>query len=150
MKIVQSMETVTRRRLLQVVGAGGLGLALGARPGKAHEDDRHREPEIKTRLTESFGLRYPFVGAGMGFVALPALVAAVSEAGGLGVLGVAPEPPPVFAERIPPDTPLPKFRGPEMVKLVVAGGDAGKFGAYFQSWPVHPFGSDMVTRRIGD
>jgi nitronate monooxygenase len=36
----------------------------------------------------------------MGFVALPALVAAVSEAGGLGVLGVAPEPPPVFAERL--------------------------------------------------
>jgi hypothetical protein len=58
--------------------------------------------------------------------------------------------PPMFAERIPPETPLPKFRGPEMVKLVVAGGDAGKFGAYFQSWPVHPFGSDMVTRRIGD
>jgi enoyl-[acyl-carrier protein] reductase II len=28
------------------------------------------------------------------------LVAAVSEAGGLGVLGVAPEPPPVFAERL--------------------------------------------------
>ncbi len=101
MKIAQSLETVTRRRLLQVVGAGGLGwLALGARPGKAHEDGRHREPEIKTRLTESFGLRHPFVGAGMGFVALPELVAAVSEAGGLGVLGVAPEPPPVFAERL--------------------------------------------------
>jgi enoyl-[acyl-carrier protein] reductase II len=51
-------------------------------------------------LTERFGLEHPFVGAGMGFVALPELVAAVSEAGGLGVLGVAPEPPPVFAERI--------------------------------------------------
>lgn len=36
----------------------------------------------------------------MGFVALPELVAAVAEAGGLGVLGVGPEPPPVFAERI--------------------------------------------------
>ena len=36
---------------------------------------------------------------GAGGVAL-ALVAAVSDAGGLGVLGVAPEPPPVFAERI--------------------------------------------------
>jgi len=57
--------------------------------------------------------------------------------------------PSMFAERIPPETPLPKFRGPEMVKLVVAGGDAGKFAAYFQSWPVHPHGSDMVTRRIG-
>jgi enoyl-[acyl-carrier protein] reductase II len=55
---------------------------------------------MRTRLTESFGLEHAFVGAGMGFVALPELVAAVSEAGGLGVLGVAPEPPPVFAERI--------------------------------------------------
>jgi enoyl-[acyl-carrier protein] reductase II len=55
---------------------------------------------MRTRLTESFGLKHAFVGAGMGFVALPELVAAVSEAGGLGVLGVAPEPPPVFAERI--------------------------------------------------
>jgi NAD(P)H-dependent flavin oxidoreductase YrpB (nitropropane dioxygenase family) len=55
---------------------------------------------MRTRLTKRFGLEHPFVGAGMGFVALPELVAAVSEAGGLGVLGVAPEPPPVFAERI--------------------------------------------------
>jgi hypothetical protein len=58
--------------------------------------------------------------------------------------------PAAFASRIPPETPLPKFRGPEMLKLVVAGGDAGKFGAYLQSWPVYPLGSDMVTRAIGE
>jgi enoyl-[acyl-carrier protein] reductase II len=92
--------TVTRRRLLQVVGAGGAALALGALPGLSREDDPHDHSELRTRLTERFHLEHPFVGAGMGFVALPALVAAVSEAGGLGVLGVAPEPPPVFAERI--------------------------------------------------
>jgi len=99
----ESLEAVTRRRLLQVVGAGGAALALGVSPGMARADGRQREPgrrELQTRLTESFGLRHPFVGAGMGFVALPELVAAVSEAGGLGVLGVAPEPPPVFLERI--------------------------------------------------
>ena len=90
---------MTRRRLLQAVGTGGAALALGVRPGRAQEG-RPAEPEIRTRLTESFGLQHPFVGAGMGFVALPELVAAVSEAGGLGVLGVAPEPPPVFAERL--------------------------------------------------
>src|SRR5258706_4204398 len=100
MKAAQSLETVTRRRLLQAVGVGGVALALGARPGRAREDDRESKPEMRTRLTESFGLQHAFVGAGMGFVALPELVAAVSEAGGLGVLGVAPEPPPVFAERI--------------------------------------------------
>lgn len=95
----RSLETMTRRRLLQAVGTGGAALALGVRPGRAQEG-RTAEPEIRTRLTESFGLQHPFVGAGMGFVALPELVAAVSEAGGLGVLGVAPEPPPVFAERL--------------------------------------------------
>ncbi|HEY0511051.1 MAG TPA: nitronate monooxygenase [Thermoanaerobaculia bacterium] len=102
-KTAQSSEPVTRRRLLQTVGVGGAALALGVGPGLAreasHEDGRPR-PETGRRLTERFGLEHPFVGAGMGFVALPALVAAVSEAGGLGVLGVAPEPPPVFAERI--------------------------------------------------
>ncbi|HTE47803.1 MAG TPA: nitronate monooxygenase [Gemmatimonadaceae bacterium] len=39
-------------------------------------------------------MRFPFVGAGMGFVALPSLVAAVSNAGGIGVLGNAVEPAP--------------------------------------------------------
>jgi len=100
MKAVQSLEKVTRRRLLQTVGAGGVALALGARPGGADGGRRDPEPEMRTRLTKRFGLKHAFVGAGMGFVALPELVAAVSEAGGLGVLGVAPEPPPVFAERI--------------------------------------------------
>jgi NAD(P)H-dependent flavin oxidoreductase YrpB (nitropropane dioxygenase family) len=97
---MQSLESVTRRRLLQAVGAGGVALALGVRPGSAEEGGRNSEPEIRTRLTKRFGLKHAFVGAGMGFVALPELVAAVSEAGGLGVLGVAPEPPPVFAERL--------------------------------------------------
>ncbi len=99
-KTEERSETVTRRRLLQVIGAGGAAVALGARPGLAQEDGRSGQPELRTRLTKRFGLEHPFVGAGMGFVALPELVAAVSEAGGLGVLGVAPEPPPVFAERI--------------------------------------------------
>ena len=98
-KTAQGMEKVTRRSLLQAAGASGMALALGA-PGRLLAHDRDPDPELRTRLTESFGLRHPFVGAGMGFVALPALVAAVSEAGGLGVLGVAPEPPPVFAERL--------------------------------------------------
>jgi enoyl-[acyl-carrier protein] reductase II len=49
---------------------------------------------ISTRLTRDHGLRHPFAGAGMGFVAHPALAAAVSNAGGLGVLGASPDPPP--------------------------------------------------------
>lgn len=100
-KIEGSLAAVTRRRLLQVMGAGGAAAALGTLPEIAHAEGGHSEqPEIRTRLTKHFGIEHPFVGAGMGFVALPELVAAVSEAGALGVLGVAPEPPPVFAERI--------------------------------------------------
>lgn len=42
---------------------------------------------MKTAITELFGVKYPIMNAGMGRVALPELVAAVSNAGGLGVLG---------------------------------------------------------------
>jgi NAD(P)H-dependent flavin oxidoreductase YrpB (nitropropane dioxygenase family) len=97
-KIAQSPAAVTRRRLLQVLGTGGVAVAMGALPAAGQSSEQ--EESLHTRLTETFGLAHPFVGAGMGFVALPELVAAVSEAGALGVLGVAPEPPPVFAERI--------------------------------------------------
>ena len=53
-----------------------------------------------TRLTRDYGLEFPFVSAGMGFIALPELVAAVSNAGGMGLLGVGPAPPPVMQEMI--------------------------------------------------
>jgi len=42
---------------------------------------------VKTAITDLFGVPYPILNAGMGRVALPNMVAAVSEAGGLGVLG---------------------------------------------------------------
>ncbi|MGA8709204.1 MAG: nitronate monooxygenase [Steroidobacteraceae bacterium] len=42
---------------------------------------------MNTAITKLFGIKYPIMNAGMGRVALPKLVAAVSEAGGLGVLG---------------------------------------------------------------
>lgn len=48
---------------------------------------------MKTAITELFGIRYPILNAGMGRVALPEMVAAVSEAGGLGVLGAGSTPP---------------------------------------------------------
>lgn len=62
-KTAQSSETVTRRRLLQAVGVGGVGLALGARPGEADGGGQPAEPEIRTWLTESFGLAHPFVAS---------------------------------------------------------------------------------------
>lgn len=44
---------------------------------------------LKTRICELFGIEYPIISAGMGGVALAELAAAVSEAGGLGTLGLA-------------------------------------------------------------
>ena len=42
---------------------------------------------LPTRLTREYGLRHPFVGAGMGFIAHEQLAAAVTNAGGLGRAG---------------------------------------------------------------
>jgi NAD(P)H-dependent flavin oxidoreductase YrpB (nitropropane dioxygenase family) len=44
---------------------------------------------LVTRLTELFGIRYPIVQTGMGWVATPQLAAATSAAGGLGILAAA-------------------------------------------------------------
>lgn len=41
---------------------------------------------MKTRITELFGVKYPIVLAGMGYVSIPKLVAAVCNAGGLGIM----------------------------------------------------------------
>src|ERR1019366_1661590 len=38
-----------------------------------------------------------------------------------------------------------KFRAPESIKIVVAGGTAGKFSAVIGSWNAGPRGSQMVT-----
>jgi NAD(P)H-dependent flavin oxidoreductase YrpB (nitropropane dioxygenase family) len=46
-------------------------------------------PPLPTRLTELFGIRYPIVQTGMGWVATPQLVSATSAAGGLGILAAA-------------------------------------------------------------
>jgi enoyl-[acyl-carrier protein] reductase II len=48
---------------------------------------------LETRLTRDYGIRYPLVGAGMGFVSLAPLAAAVSAAGGMGMIGAVTEPP---------------------------------------------------------
>lgn len=44
---------------------------------------------LKTRLCEMLGIEYPILLAGMGSAAGPSLVAAVSNAGGFGVLGAS-------------------------------------------------------------
>ena len=48
------------------------------------------------------------------------------------------------------DTEIPKFRSIDDIAIVVAGGEAGKFGAIIQGWAAGPSGSVMTTRRIGE
>jgi enoyl-[acyl-carrier protein] reductase II len=45
---------------------------------------------LRTSICDLFGIEYPIILAGMGGVAMAPLAAAVSNAGGLGVLGAAP------------------------------------------------------------
>jgi len=89
-------------------------------------DDGHRRavgasadvPALETRLTREYGIRHPFVGAGMGFIAHEQLAAAVTNAGGLGVLGASPDPAdslPVMVERLRALT-----SGPFAVDLICA------------------------------
>lgn len=86
---------------------------------------------IPTRLTRGYGLQHPFVGAGMGFIAHEQLAAAVTNAGGLGVLGASPDPPgslPVMVGRLRALT-----SGPFGVDLICA--DTG-FGPASTDWHI--------------
>jgi nitronate monooxygenase len=81
-------------------------------------------PALQTRLTREYGLRHPFVGAGMGFIAHEQLAAAVTNAGGLGVLGASPDPPgslPVMVDRLRAST-----SGPFGVDLICAETGLGR------------------------
>lgn len=55
---------------------------------------------MKTRITELLGIEYPIIQGGMAWVAEYHLAAAVSNAGGLGLLGAASAPPEVVREQI--------------------------------------------------
>src|SRR5688500_234215 len=57
-------------------------------------------PRLRTSLCDLLGIEYPIVQSGMGGVAGPALAAAVSRAGGLGILGCAHLPPDEVRKRI--------------------------------------------------
>ena len=47
---------------------------------------------MKTEITELLGIEYPIIQGGMAWVAEYHLAAAVSEAGGLGLIGAASAP----------------------------------------------------------
>ena len=55
---------------------------------------------MKTRITEMLGIEYPIIQGGMAWVAEHNLAAAVSNAGGLGLIGGANAPGEVVREEI--------------------------------------------------
>lgn len=55
---------------------------------------------MKTEITELLGIEYPVIQGGMAWVAEYHLASAVSEAGGLGIIGAASAPPEVVREQI--------------------------------------------------
>ncbi len=55
---------------------------------------------MKTRITKLLGCKYPVIQGGMAWVAEYHLAAAVSEAGGIGLIGAASAPPEIVREQI--------------------------------------------------
>src|SRR5437588_12217484 len=103
------MRKIGRRGVLKLLGMGAAGLGgsgvvrgllqsegvaplLGeATTAEAALPAPPPPASLRTRLTDAYRIRYPIVQAGMAFYATPALAAAVTNAGGLGVLGPVPE-----------------------------------------------------------
>src|SRR5712664_1495358 len=129
------VSDVSRRRLLQMLGLAGAALTTGCSQGIADDGLENEDPalqasqalhgsdKLSTRLTRAYGLTYPIVGAGIGFHALPRLVAAISNAGGLGVLGGSPQTPPGLADLIRQTKALtPRLFGVDLVNTLLFGG----------------------------
>jgi nitronate monooxygenase len=68
-------------------------------------------------FTREYGVDLPFVGAGMAMISGPELVAAVSEAGGLGILGTGPLPPALMRAQV--RDVRHRTRGPFGVNLII-------------------------------
>ncbi len=93
---------------------------------------------MRTRITELFGIRHPIIQGGMHYVGLAELAAAVSNAGGLGIItGLTQKTPELLAREIArcremTDQPigvnltfLPMFTAPpypEYIRAIIEGG----------------------------
>lgn len=106
---------------------------------------------MKTEITELLGITEPVIQGGMAWVAEYHLAAAVSEAGGFGIIGAASAPPEVVREQIhkvreltdkpfgvnvmlmsPAAPEVAKVAAEEKVKAVTTG--AGNPAAYMEMW----------------
>ncbi|MGY6550576.1 MAG: NAD(P)H-dependent flavin oxidoreductase [Erythrobacter sp.] len=60
------------------------GVYLGLCPAQTHCNGRHQA--MKTAITEMFGIQHPIIQGGMHYVGFAEMAAAVSNAGGLGII----------------------------------------------------------------
>jgi hypothetical protein len=77
----------------EAYGGPPIGATQASTPGNERPPPQPASTVLRTRLTDRYGIAYPIVQAGIAFYATPALAAAVTNAGGLGVLGPVPEAP---------------------------------------------------------
>jgi NAD(P)H-dependent flavin oxidoreductase YrpB (nitropropane dioxygenase family) len=85
---------------------------------------------LKTRITEQYGVKVPFVNADMAFIATAPLARAACEAGGMVMLGIAAMPPDVLQAAIRDVKAagpacfgvdiIPRFSGIEHIEVCVA------------------------------
>jgi nitronate monooxygenase len=116
----------TRRVFLTtaVTAAGAAATHNLAHPDDGEHDNRHEaapseETIISTRLTERFGIRHPILCAPMAYIAGGALAAAVSRAGGLGIVAGG------FAGTM---------SGEPDLEAELTRAKSGKFGVGFITW----------------
>src|SRR5438477_8526408 len=89
------------RREVVALGIATSAVALGVNEARADESrSRATAPRLRTAICDLFGIDHPVVQAPMGGVAGPELVAAVSNAGGLGVLAGVGLPPDELRSKI--------------------------------------------------
>ena len=68
--------------------------------GKKTDRQEEKRRSMETRVSRLLGTKYPVIQGGMAWVAEYHLAAAVSNAGGLGIIGAASAPPEVVREQI--------------------------------------------------
>jgi nitronate monooxygenase len=99
-----SKENVLNRRLFLGLGAATTASVafrhLKQDPSAVAAETPNTQPVFRTALCDLLGIEYPILQAGMSGVATPELVAAVSAAGGLGILSGTLLPPDELRNRI--------------------------------------------------
>ncbi|MCX5850718.1 MAG: nitronate monooxygenase [Deltaproteobacteria bacterium] len=106
---------------------------------------------MKTRVTELLGIRYPILLSGMSWISLPRIVAAVSNAGGLGILATGPLDPDQTRQYIKEVRTLTDKPFGVNVSLILPGGSQNAAAVLEEKAPVVNFAlgkGDWLVREV--